>query len=74
MTDKARIAYLTSPAPGVFVFNYQIDGTEGIQRLEISQGHLANIIVDGASFALRPSRSPFRQPESADNERATAGA
>lgn len=73
----AKIAYLTSPAPNVYLFNYQEEGKEGISQVEISQAHLANIIVDGASFALRrPSLNRVIEPqtESAGNERAATGA
>jgi hypothetical protein len=49
----ARLAYLTTPSPGVYVLNVQPEGTEGIQRFEISKAHLANIIIDGAALALR---------------------
>lgn len=72
---KAKIAYLTSPAPNVFVLNFQIDGAEGIERLEISKAHLSNIIIDGASFALRETSKtafPTTQNESAINDRAGA--
>ena len=48
----AKLAYLTTPAPGVFIFNYQVGDAE-IQRVEISKAHLANILIDGASVALR---------------------
>jgi len=49
----ARIAYLTTPSPGVYVLNIQPEGEEGCLRYEISRGHLANLIIDGASLALR---------------------
>jgi hypothetical protein len=71
----AKLAYLTSPAPNVYVLHFQEEGREGISRLEISEAHLANIIVDGASFALRKNhRVPNPPAESATNERATSGA
>jgi hypothetical protein len=53
MTIIARIAYLSSPAPNRFILNFQEEGKEGIQRVEISKAHLANIICDGTSLALR---------------------
>jgi len=53
---KARLAYMTFPAPGVFVLNLQI-GDGDLQRIEISKAHLTNIIVDGASVALRETFS-----------------
>ena len=74
---KAKIAFLTSPAPNVFILNYQEEGKEGIERVEITKAHLANIVIDGASYALREaSKTAFQstQTESAQNERATSGA
>ena len=53
---KARLAYMTFPAPGIFVLNLQIGDGE-LQRVEISKAHLTNIIVDGASVALRETFS-----------------
>lgn len=59
----AKIAYLTSPAPNRFILNYQEEGEDGIMRVEISKAHLANIIVDGAAFALREVHSIHRVSE-----------
>lgn len=49
----AKLAYLTSPAPGRYMINIQTFGSDDLLRFEIAQCHLANIVVDGASFALR---------------------
>ncbi|WP_156795562.1 hypothetical protein [Bradyrhizobium icense] len=49
----AKIAYLTTPGPDRFVFNFQAFGSEELQSIEISKAHLANIIIDGTSLALR---------------------
>jgi hypothetical protein len=49
----ARIAYLTTPSPGVFVLNLQPEGEEGILRFEITKAHLANIVITGTDLALR---------------------
>jgi hypothetical protein len=69
----ARIAYLTTPSPGVFVLNLQPEGEEGILRFEISKAHLCNIIIDGTSLALREAfvhhRVQSLQTESAEHER-----
>lgn len=69
----ARIAYLTSPAPDRFILNYQVEGAENIERVEISRAHLANIIIDGASFSLRETsinRVPVSTTTENANERA----
>lgn len=50
----AKLAYLTSPAPDRFILNFQT--SKGVNfDIEISRAHLANIIIDGASFSLRES-------------------
>ena len=49
----AKIAYLTTPAVGRYVLNFQAFGSDDIVSIEISQSHLANIIIDGTSLALR---------------------
>lgn len=71
----AKLAYLTSPAPGRYLLNIQAVGSDDLLRFEIAQCHLANIVVDGASFALREShRVPeIETQESADGS-ADAGA
>ncbi len=59
---KAKIAYLTSPAPNIYLLNFQIE--HGIDMsIEISKGHLANLVIDGASFALREQYPVNRVPE-----------
>jgi hypothetical protein len=52
---KTHLAYLTTPAPGVFILNIQTAGNGETHQFEITKAHLANIIIDGASFALRES-------------------
>jgi len=56
----ARIAYLTTPSPGVFVLNLQPEGEEGILRFEITKAHLSNILIDGCALALRETSVPNR--------------
>lgn len=53
---KAYLAYLTTPAPGVFVLNIQSANNAETHQYEISKAHLANLIIDGASFALRENQ------------------
>lgn len=69
----AKLAYLTSPAPDVFLLNIQPEGCDGILRFEISKMHLANILVTGTALVLQDQyhRVPAAsQPESAEHERA----
>lgn len=66
----AKIAYLTSPGPNRYVIHLQAFGGE-LVSYEISKGHLANIIIDGAAFSLRETsinRVPETQTESATHE------
>jgi hypothetical protein len=63
---KARIAYLSTPERGRYVLNIQPEGEDSCLQYEISQAHLANIIIDGTTLALRniDNRSvPHRVPE-----------
>lgn len=69
----AKLAYLTSPAPDRFLLNIQATdpiGHETLLQIEISRAHLANIIIDGASFSLRENSIhrgfPISQTESAE--------
>lgn len=54
----ARLAYLTSPGPGRYVLNLQVAGTGETYAIEISKAHLANLVIDGASWALREQTQP----------------
>jgi hypothetical protein len=70
---------LTSPAPNRFILNYQEEGKDGIERVEITKAHLANILIDGTALALRETSVPHRvQPTLTENaehhERASSGA
>jgi hypothetical protein len=71
----AKLAYLTTPAPNVFLLNFQSEGSDAVLSVEISKAHLANILIDGTALALRDSsnRVPNPQTENA-NERAAGGA
>jgi len=62
---KAHIAFMTFPAPGRFVFNYKADTDGEIIQVEISQAHLANVIIDGASISLRESTFQLNRVPSA---------
>ena len=64
----ARIAYLSTPASGVYVLNLQCEGDERLQCFEISRAHLANIIIDGASLALRETTVHHRVPSTSHTE------
>lgn len=71
----AKLAYLTTPAPGRYVLNIQPFGSDDLLRFEIAQAHLANILIDGTALALRDSSN--RVPAASQNESAhgrTAGA
>lgn len=69
----AKLAYLTSPAPDRFILNFMPEDGTATFQIEISRAHLANIIIDGASFSLRESsinRVPTPQAENANGHTA----
>jgi hypothetical protein len=66
----AKLAYLTSPAPDRFVLHIQPWNSELTSSIEISRAHLANIIIDGASFSLRETSVSHRVPVSTTTENA----
>jgi hypothetical protein len=66
----AKIAYLTTPASGVFILNIQPEGSDDILRFEISRAHLTNILIDGTAVALREHQYPHRVPSNPNQENA----
>ena len=67
----AKLAYLTTPAPNRFILNFQsVDtlGNEVLMQVEISKAHLANLIIDGTSLALREAFVHHRVPETTRGE------
>jgi hypothetical protein len=70
----AKLAYLTSPAPGRYLLNIQTFGSDELLRFEIAQAHLANIVITGTSLALQvnnrvPSNSSPESADDSDNRR-----
>ncbi|MET4184942.1 hypothetical protein ABIB94_007071 [Bradyrhizobium sp. JR7.2] len=66
----AKIAYFATPGPNRYMIKFQLFGSDEIQSVEISKAHLANIIIDGASLALRETQYPNRVPETQIQESA----
>jgi hypothetical protein len=66
----AKLAYLTTPAPGRYMLNIQAFGSDELLRFEIAQAHLANILIDGTALALRDSSNLHRVPVSSPTESA----
>lgn len=64
----AKLAFLTQPAPGVYLLNLRVEG-EDFYRLEISRAQLGNIIVDGAGMALRDCGRPVSRRTAANPSR-----
>jgi hypothetical protein len=50
-----RLAFLTSPEPGKYYLNIQINEADAPRQFEIEDFHLANIVADGAHYLLRKS-------------------
>jgi hypothetical protein len=65
----AKLAYLTSPAAGRYVMNFQLFGSDEVIQIELGPDHMRNILSDGVPLMLRQSfhRVPLTQTqESAD--------
>jgi hypothetical protein len=57
----AHLAFLTTPAPGVFILNIQAAGNAETYQFEISKAHLANIVIDATAVVLREASTAFPQ-------------
>lgn len=69
----AKLAYLTTPAPGRYILNIQPFGADDIMRIEIGRAHLENIVIDGTALALRESSNRVLVTnQESTNERAGA--
>lgn len=68
----AKIAYLTSPSAGRYVFNFQMFGSDEFVSIEVGPDHMRNILSDGVPLMLRQSfhRVPLIQAEGNADERA----
>lgn len=51
----AKLAYLTSPSAGRYVFNFQALGSEDVISIEVGPDHMRNILSDGVPLMLRQS-------------------
>jgi hypothetical protein len=66
----AKLAYLTSPSAGRYVFNFQPFGSDELISIEVGPDHMRNMLDDGISHWLRNSlhRVPVQtNQESADD-------
>jgi hypothetical protein len=72
----AKIAYLTSPSPGRYVFNFQGFGSDELISIEVGPDHMRNILSDGVPLMLRQSfhRVPVVNNTENANGSASAGA
>lgn len=65
----AKLFYLTSPAPDRYIINVQLAGTTDLMKIEIAECHLANVVADGAHYALRKlDRVPETQIQESAND------
>ena len=71
----AKLAYLTTPGPNRYVLNFQLFGSDDLLSFEIGQEHLANILSDGVSLALRTqlNRVPITPAGEKEHERTSTG-
>ncbi|UQD69225.1 hypothetical protein JEY40_24735 [Bradyrhizobium japonicum] len=51
----AKLAYLTSPSAGRYVFNFQPFGSDDLISVEVGPDHMRNILSDGVPLMLRQS-------------------
>ena len=51
--QKAKLAYLITPQRDRYVLMIQMHDSDEVMQVEISKHHLANIIIDGTTLALR---------------------
>lgn len=67
----AKLAYLTTPAPGRYMLNFQPFGSEELTSVEIGPDQMQNILIDGVALMLRQSfhRVPVTHTESAHDDR-----
>jgi hypothetical protein len=61
----SKIAYLTSPDPGRYIFNFQPFGSDVLTSVEIAPDQMRNILNDGITHWLRNSlhRVHLKTPE-----------
>jgi hypothetical protein len=51
----AKLAYLTTPAPGRYIMNFQTFGSDELNSVELAPEQMRNILVDGVTLMLRQS-------------------
>jgi len=51
----SKLAYLTSPQPGRYIFNFQPFGSDALTSVEIAPDQMRNILNDGITHWLRNS-------------------
>jgi hypothetical protein len=68
----AKLAYLTSPAPGRYIMNFQSFGSDELISIEVGPDQMRNILNDGVSHWLR--NSFHRVPVNINQENANVGA
>ena len=51
----AKLAYLTSPGEGRYVFNYQPFGADEVTSVELDPDQMRNILSTGVPLMLRSS-------------------
>jgi hypothetical protein len=63
----AKLAYLTTPAPGRYMLNFQSFGSAELVSIEVGPDQMRNILTDGVALMLRQSfhRVPITQRENA---------
>jgi hypothetical protein len=60
----SKLAYLTTPAAGRYMLNFQLFGSDELISIEVGPDQMRNILSDGVSLMLR--QSFHRVPVTAD--------
>jgi hypothetical protein len=51
----AKLAYLTTPAAGRYVLNFQPFGSDELTSIEVGPDQMRNILIEGVALMLRQS-------------------
>ena len=66
----SKLAFLTSPAEGRYVLNFQAFDSEELIRIEVGPDQMRNILTDGVALMLRQSFHPVPKREGVYHENA----
>ena len=68
----SKLFYLTSPAPGRYLINIQLFGSDELMSIEVGPDQMRNVLIDGITHWLR--NSLHRVPVTTNTENANGSA